>query len=233
MPVAYPNADPVAETIRKELGDVAGRLGYNGDLATVKVTRVGPSGRALDVTLDGSAGPVVVDGVRFWQALALPSTLYTLRQEGEGADGAPTAKADSGTTDAAAPRLGHGRGDVGARTPRRAVGARRRRCPAGVGGGAPGGWPAPAATAPGDAVAAAVQMKPKRCSSNTHIRASSVSTTGTGGMGIALGRRTSSTIGHHHQGDARRVGREGGAEVEVDGLLHARRHAAHGAWHAR
>ncbi len=103
VPVAYPNADPVAETIRKELGEVAGRLGYNGDLATVKVTRVGPSGRALDVTLDGSAGPVVVDGVRFWQALALPSTLYTLRQEGEGADEAPAARADSGSTDAAAP----------------------------------------------------------------------------------------------------------------------------------
>ena len=101
VPVAYPNADPVAQTIRLELPDVAGRLGYNGDLATVKVTRVGPSGRALDVTLDGTSGPMVVDGVRLWQALALPSTLYTLRQEG--AEEAPSVEANTGTSDAAAP----------------------------------------------------------------------------------------------------------------------------------
>ncbi len=90
VPVAYPNADPVAETIRMELADVARRVGYAGDLATVKVTQVGPSGRALEVTLDGSAGPKSVDGVSFWAALALPSTLYTLHQEGAD-DGAPTA----------------------------------------------------------------------------------------------------------------------------------------------
>ncbi len=102
VPVAYPNADPRAETIRKELGEVAGRVGYNGELATVKITRAGPSGRALDVTLDGTGGPMVVDGVAFWQALALPSTLYTLRQEG--ADGATPAEADTGTSDAATPR---------------------------------------------------------------------------------------------------------------------------------
>ena len=102
VPVAYPNADPVAQTIRMELPDVARRLGYNGDLATVRITRVGPSGRALDVTLDGTAGPVVVDGVRFWQTLALPSTLYTLRQEGAEEAATATAKADTGTSDDAA-----------------------------------------------------------------------------------------------------------------------------------
>ncbi|MEA2844199.1 MAG: hypothetical protein QOJ69_1870, partial [Actinomycetota bacterium] len=101
VPVSYPNADPVAQTIRMELPEVAGRVGYSGDLATVKVTQVGPSGRALEVTLDGSAGPMAVDGVRFWQALALPSTLYTLRQEGADDGGA---KAGGGKSAATAPR---------------------------------------------------------------------------------------------------------------------------------
>ena len=59
VPVAYPNADPVAQTIRMELPDVARRLGYNGDLATVRITRVGPSGRA-------STSPWTAPRGRWW-----------------------------------------------------------------------------------------------------------------------------------------------------------------------
>jgi hypothetical protein len=42
----------------------------------VKIGQAGPSGRALQVTLDGSAGPVGVDGRKFAASLGLRSTLF-------------------------------------------------------------------------------------------------------------------------------------------------------------
>jgi hypothetical protein len=63
------------------LSDVAARLGYPGTVSDVRITRTGPSGRALEVVLDGSAGPKPVTGLAFDAALGLRSTLFGLRVE--------------------------------------------------------------------------------------------------------------------------------------------------------
>jgi hypothetical protein len=71
------------------LGDVAARLGYQGQLAGARVSRTGPSGRALEVTLDGSSGPKPVAGVSFAAALGLRSTLLSIRLGSAAAAPAP------------------------------------------------------------------------------------------------------------------------------------------------
>jgi hypothetical protein len=60
---------------------VAGLLRYPGSIAAVAVTRVGPSGRALEVGVDGSAGPVAIDAHRLAALLGLRSTMFSLRVE--------------------------------------------------------------------------------------------------------------------------------------------------------
>lgn len=77
----YPTQDPGPWTITVALTDVAARLGYAGAVSDVRVTRTGPSGRAIDVTLDGTAGPKVITGLAFDAGLGLRSTLFTLRLE--------------------------------------------------------------------------------------------------------------------------------------------------------
>lgn len=88
QPVMYPTADPQPWAVSIPLPQLASRFGYRGELTGARVSRAGPSGRALDVTLDGSNGPMVVDGRRFWRTLDLRSTLYVLRLQGPGAPGA-------------------------------------------------------------------------------------------------------------------------------------------------
>jgi hypothetical protein len=61
------------------LKDVGARLGYAGEPTDVRVTRAGPSGRAVEVTLDGPAGPKAVTGIAFDAALGLRSALFSLR----------------------------------------------------------------------------------------------------------------------------------------------------------
>jgi len=75
----YPTADPLPWSVTVGLGDVASRLGYPGQVTAVTVAKAGPSGRALEVTLEGSAGPRPVVGVAFAAALGLRSTLFTTR----------------------------------------------------------------------------------------------------------------------------------------------------------
>ncbi|HMC53039.1 MAG TPA: SpoIID/LytB domain-containing protein [Acidimicrobiales bacterium] len=75
----YPTGDPMPWTVTVGLGDLATRLGYTGQLSGIRVSQTGPSGRALEVTLDGSAGPRAVAGVAFASALGLRSTLFTTR----------------------------------------------------------------------------------------------------------------------------------------------------------
>jgi hypothetical protein len=58
------------------LTDVASRFSYPGSVTDVKIGQAGPSGRALQVTLDGSAGPQAVDGRKFAASLGLRSTLF-------------------------------------------------------------------------------------------------------------------------------------------------------------
>ncbi|MBW3558098.1 MAG: SpoIID/LytB domain-containing protein, partial [Actinobacteria bacterium] len=78
-PAPYTTKDPLPWSLTVALRDVRGRFGYPGQLTGARVTRTGPSGRALEVTLDGSAGPRTVSGIAFDAGLGLRSTLFSLR----------------------------------------------------------------------------------------------------------------------------------------------------------
>ena len=75
----YPTLDPSPWTVRLELGAFASRVGYPGRATAARVSQAGPSGRALEVTVDGDAGPMVVAGLRFVEILGLRSALFSLR----------------------------------------------------------------------------------------------------------------------------------------------------------
>jgi SpoIID/LytB domain protein len=70
------NPDPWNVTLA--LSDIGSRLGYPGTLSSVAVSSVGPSGRALTVTMQGSAGAEVTSGIGFAASLGLRSNLFTL-----------------------------------------------------------------------------------------------------------------------------------------------------------
>ncbi len=74
--VRYETDNPQPWHSEVSMADVAARFGYRGTVARVAITKAGPSGRALEVTLDGTAGPMVVDGRRFASGLGLRSTLF-------------------------------------------------------------------------------------------------------------------------------------------------------------
>lgn len=78
-PAAYPTKDPLPWNLTASLREVGARLGYPGRLTGARVTRTGPSGRALEVTLEGSAGPRKLSGIAFDAGLGLRSTLFSLR----------------------------------------------------------------------------------------------------------------------------------------------------------
>lgn len=78
-PAPYPTKDIFAWTVKIALRDLGGRLGYRGTVTGVRVSAAGPSGRALQVTLDGSRGARSYPGLEFRRALALRSTLFTAR----------------------------------------------------------------------------------------------------------------------------------------------------------
>lgn len=77
-PAPYLTNDPSPWTVSVAMSDVAARFGYRGTLANVAVQQAGPSGRALQVVLDGSGGPKAVAGRSFAASLGLKSTLFTL-----------------------------------------------------------------------------------------------------------------------------------------------------------
>lgn len=85
----YLSKDPHPWTVRVGLGDVAARVGYGGTISAVRVARTGPSGRALKVAIDGTAGTTELDGVRFDARLGLKSTLFSLRVEQAATSPAP------------------------------------------------------------------------------------------------------------------------------------------------
>jgi SpoIID/LytB domain protein len=87
----YPTLDPAPWTSRLDLAALASRLGYGGRATGVRVSRAGPSGRALEVTVEGDAGPLVVDGLRFVQVLELRSSLFTISVGEPQSGGAPPA----------------------------------------------------------------------------------------------------------------------------------------------
>ena len=80
-PVTYSVADPQPWARTLPVQEVGARFGYRGDVTGIRVTRTGPSGRPLEITFDGSNGPMAVDGHRFWAQLELRSTLFSVRIE--------------------------------------------------------------------------------------------------------------------------------------------------------
>jgi SpoIID/LytB domain protein len=88
-PAPYPTKDPGPWTARVALGDIAARLAYPGTLTDVRTTRVGPSGRVLELVLDGTAGRLATTGIAFDAALGLRSTLFTVRVESAAAPPPP------------------------------------------------------------------------------------------------------------------------------------------------
>lgn len=60
------------------LTDVASRFSYAGQVTGARVARAGPSGRAIDVVIEGSAGDKAVAGLTFAANLGLRSTLFTM-----------------------------------------------------------------------------------------------------------------------------------------------------------
>jgi SpoIID/LytB domain protein len=78
-PGRYLTHDPRPWSVSVALDRVAGRLNYPGAVSSVSVSQVGPSGRALTVTLDGTAGPRAVAGTEFAADLGLRSTLFRAR----------------------------------------------------------------------------------------------------------------------------------------------------------
>ncbi|HEX2192229.1 MAG TPA: SpoIID/LytB domain-containing protein, partial [Acidimicrobiales bacterium] len=75
----YPTLDPSPWTVRLELAAFAARVGYPGRATAARVSQAGPSGRALEVTVDGEAGPLAVPGLRFVEILGLRSSLFSIR----------------------------------------------------------------------------------------------------------------------------------------------------------
>ena len=90
----YLTKDPDPWTVGIGLGDLAMRFGYSGQLQGAHVAGAGPSGRALEVSLDGTSGPMIVDAHRFASGLGLRSTLFTLRLEQADVAPPPPAPAD-------------------------------------------------------------------------------------------------------------------------------------------
>ncbi|CAN5798987.1 hypothetical protein BH24ACT3_BH24ACT3_06510 [soil metagenome] len=76
--VRYDTPDPLPWRVEVSTADLARRVGYPGTLTGVRLTGTGPSGRALEVTLDGDQGSRAVPGLRFARALGLRSTLFTV-----------------------------------------------------------------------------------------------------------------------------------------------------------
>jgi SpoIID/LytB domain protein len=75
--VKYATDNPLPWKLAVGFGDLARRFGYPGTVTGARVTEKGPSGRALQITLEGSAGDRTVDGRSFARALGLRSTRFT------------------------------------------------------------------------------------------------------------------------------------------------------------
>ncbi len=107
-PVTYSPGDPQAWQLRLPLAEFARRLGYRGAATTAAVSRAGPSGRPLEVTISGDNGDLSVDGLRLFNTFSLRSTLYTLHIENPD----DSASASDGNADLAAPNQRSGRAQV-------------------------------------------------------------------------------------------------------------------------
>lgn len=93
--VRYDTDNPLPWHREVGLGDLAGRLRYPGSLTGVRVSETGPSGRAMQVVLQGSAGDVAVDGRTFARSLGLRSTRFTVATGSAAAAPAPLPAPDA------------------------------------------------------------------------------------------------------------------------------------------
>jgi SpoIID/LytB domain protein len=91
--VRYETDNPLPWRRTVALGDLAARFGYGGTIQRVTISDAGPSGRALAVTLAGTAGERVVPGRTFASRLGLRSTLFSPKV-GTAADAPPLAPVD-------------------------------------------------------------------------------------------------------------------------------------------
>lgn len=85
--VSYNTDNPLPWHLVVGLQDLARRFGYRGTISGARVDRWGPSRRALQVVLEGTAGDRAIDGRTFASGLGLRSTRFTARLGT--ADGAP------------------------------------------------------------------------------------------------------------------------------------------------
>ncbi len=76
----YPTGDLKSWVVTMPIEEIGRRVGYRGNASRVEVTKVGPSGRATQVTVSGDGTDLTIDGPRFDAALGLRSTLFTLQQ---------------------------------------------------------------------------------------------------------------------------------------------------------
>ena len=107
-PARYPSGDASGWTVTVALRDVAARVGYRGRISAVRAGAHGPSGRVVEVVVEGNRGVRTVRGIDFDRALGLKSTLFTLRL-GESAKAPPPPPPPDGGTLQALPG-----GDAGA-----------------------------------------------------------------------------------------------------------------------
>ncbi len=98
----YSTRDPMPWKVQASVAEMGRRLGYPGTLERVTVMHTGPSGRVLEVALEGPAGTKNVPGVTAANRLGLKSSLFTLRDARSGpvpgVDGLG-AEGDSGLAD--------------------------------------------------------------------------------------------------------------------------------------
>jgi stage II sporulation protein D len=90
----YTTSDPDPWTVKIALSDLAARFGTGADITGAHVAQVGPSGRALSVSIDAPGGAKLVDAHAFASGLGLKSTLFGLRIDQEDVAPAPPAPAD-------------------------------------------------------------------------------------------------------------------------------------------
>ena len=74
--VPYETDNPLPWHVEISLEDLGGRFGYVGTVTGARLGDRGPSGRALQVVLEGSSGDEVIDGRGFARSLGLRSTRF-------------------------------------------------------------------------------------------------------------------------------------------------------------
>jgi SpoIID/LytB domain protein len=75
--VRYDTDNPLPWNLLVGFEELGRRFGYPGSVTGARVSEKGPSGRALEVTLEGSAGDRAIDGHTFARSLGLRSTRFT------------------------------------------------------------------------------------------------------------------------------------------------------------